>query len=166
MGRVIAGLAALIAFSMTSPVIAAPLLYTFSGGRNGTFQLDSNPVPITGAANLFTQLGVSNGTGDFSGASSALFLHSGNADTLQVFANTSVLFQGPQLYSGPENAPTMLTGKFGLTVCCTSDVTLNVTTVASPGAPAPELATGWLAALATATALALTRVRRRNAQAA
>lgn len=143
------GLAA-AALALATPASAAPLKFAFTGVFNGSFLIDSNPAPTFHDSNQF-QVDYTAGTGDFPASANAIFYVNdlpGGFDITTPFADHI----GPILWTGTTAAPQFKTGKFSLDGGST---VLNI----GPGAPAPELATGLLAAMAAFGALALTRRR-------
>jgi len=160
------------AFAFAAPASATPLKFTFTGASVGSFNLDSNPTP----ANVYsasTMVSISNATGRFAGFDVATFFAASDAGgffatdflTLSTYAD----FYGQQLYSGSLAHPVFAVGIYDLgTRSAFRDIVLTVTDAtgavfgpsrAAPGAPAPEVGAGWLAALAAAAALVLTRRR-------
>lgn len=118
--------ATVAAVSTASPGNATQLLYTLSGvDTNGktefsTWYMDSNPVVADSAKGVFFEVdnlqGSFNYGDDFhADIDNLTFYHLG-----AYIAGASTLFDyegildiaGPQLYTGPEAAPTMLTGTF------------------------------------------------------
>jgi hypothetical protein len=142
---------------------AATLAYTLTGSFTANWTMDSNPQPSFVHPNslLFS---VSSITGTFLGIPSTdavltfrttaaatgggLQLNSGSS-------NLGFISFGPQLYSGNEANPTMLTGTFVL-----QSATLTVVEVAAAAVPEPA---SW-AMLITGFALTGTMLRRRQSK--
>lgn len=161
-------LAALATTSLATPACAAPLLFSFSGAINGSFTVDSHPNAVADNSLVrYFQTHVGNATGDFAPLNS---FNGWGTDGAGQFRNAQFntaywnggldtpfdLLHGDLLFSGPTDTPEFLPGKYHLSGSGPVDLVIS----AAPGAPAPALATGWLAAAAAAAALAFTRVRR------
>lgn len=114
------------ALAVATPASATVLEVAISGAFNATFRLDSSPTPDfvydVGLPQLFAIAGVSGIPGTTSGLADITFFrdnaggigggllisdHDGNHDWLLDAG-------GPQLYTGPEAAPTFKTGLFVL----------------------------------------------------
>ena len=107
--------------------------YTLSGGPiSASWSMSQNPTPIY----------VEDGTA-FAVNSTDLIVAGWPVDDITCFFNLSDLggfntvtylpdFYGPQLYTGPEDSPTMLTGMFYLTDANGDCYTLNVTQAPEP----------------------------------
>jgi len=148
---VISALAAAATLAIATPAAAVPLKFSFTGIYNGTFQIDSNPV-TSGASGVSFNAEYTGGTGDFPAAANIIFYDPSSAGGFNL-STAPADFSGPILYSGPTAKPTLLTGTFSLN-SGTESLTVG------PGAPAPEIAKGLLAALTAFGALALTRRNR------
>lgn len=151
--------AALAAAALAQPARALPLLFTFSGSRNGGFQIGSNPMPGFIDATSFSAA-VTGATGDFSGAGGVEFyLPSGGGGLASYVGpgNSNLVgLAGPQLFTGTLASPVFAPGFFKLEDPSTHAATSL--TISGPGAPAPELASGWLAATLGILALAIARL--------
>lgn len=135
--------AAAASFAVASPASAATLLYQLSGDYTASWQLDSNPIPDVSSSGVnFTIWDVEGFPDAIFGVADITFWHADELGgfTIEDFYIGSILAEalGPQLYSGPESSPTMLTGTFQLTGVNGESYTLNVSTV---GGVVPEPAT-------------------------
>lgn len=148
--RSIIGALAAAATLAAAPASAVPLKFTFSGVYTGSFLIDSSPA-VTGASGVSFNTDYTAGTGDFPTTANIIFYDPFGTGGFNL-STAPADFSGPILYSGTTANPTLLTGTFSLNGGSES---LTV----GPGAPAPELASGLLAAIAAFGALALTRRR-------
>ena len=121
-----------------TPTSAAEVLYSFSslgGTQDFTFTLDVNPTPdaaISGLYFYFDNVAVTTNGSTESAAIQFLRQDVIDVQFLLVSPSISTFYAGPQLYSGNENSPTMLTGVFAF-----SNGTLSVTDVSSAAVPEP-----------------------------
>jgi hypothetical protein len=129
----------------TNPVIAPVDAHAPNGFTIPNWSFSENGAPMVGTFDFFSTLN------DFGGG---FDLKSGST----FFINA----MGDQLYSGPESAPTMLTGSFA-TVDFGSDTSGSKppTPVMLAPSPVPEPSTLSLWAIGMALALAVTFVRKR-----
>lgn len=139
---VVAGLS-----TVPSSAEAALLLFNLSGGRNVTFQLDSNPTPDSSQSFLGENAVFQNLPGTVNGAPATLTTVSFGTG---IFADLSItapgldftqLASGGPLFSGPGSAPVFAPGTFQLTNPFFSDQnsTLVISAVGAPGAvPEPS----------------------------
>lgn len=144
------------------PASAAPLFYSFTptstGAQSFTFNLDSQPAPLSSMPFQFTarvQNFTRNGVAQSALTSFEFYtdLNFGGLYSLNIGS-----FSGPQLFSGPASAPTLLTGRFTLfDGPLGSSGVLNVTSVV---AAVPEPGT-W-AMMIVGVGLAGSVVRRRK----
>ena len=153
--------AILAAALLAQPVSAMPLLFTFAGGENGSFQVDSNPTPNYLDASSFGTP-VTGAAGDFAGAGGVEFyLPSGGGGLATYVGPGNSVFiglDGPQLFTGTLTNPVFAPGKFALT--SSGGVVATSLVITGPGAPVPELGSGWLATVGVIAALAAARRRR------
>lgn len=159
-------LAALAAASVAVPANATMLRYTLTGSNGAgmieyaQFDIDTNRLPDDyeiGAGFAFFSLAGTYTYGPTTIHMDDMYFY--NADYAGgIFGASNITAtDGPQLYTGPENAPTLLTGTFALTDhYWHSPLTLTVTEVAS----VPEPLT-W-AMMAGGFALTGAAMRRRN----
>jgi hypothetical protein len=161
--RILAAFASLlVTCAFPNPASAYPLLFSFTGGVNGSFQMDSHPTPTALYPSAFdTRFITSSATGDFAGAGGGEFYLPSGGGGLATYAgptnNTFIGLDGPQLFAGSLTAPVFAPGSFLLHE--SGGVTPTSLTVTGPGAPAPELGTGLLAGTLALLAMALTRRR-------
>jgi len=152
------GACLLLCSAFPSRASAYPLLFSFSGGVNGSFGVDSNPTPNYLDATSFGAP-VSGATGDFSGAGGVEFYLPSGGGGLATYAgpNNSIFIGlgGPQLFTGSLTLPVFAPGTFVLHD--SGGVTSTSLTVTGPGAPAPDLGTGFLAGALALAALVFTR---------
>lgn len=146
------------AFALATPASAAPLLFTFTGFFNGSFRLDSNPVPTFVDVDHFS-VGIAAQTGDFAKESEVSFYTSANSAGGGLISGPGnfVDVYGPELYSGTFANPVFSPGAFVL-----SDLSGSRTidlAIAAPGAPLPDLGGGLVAGVIALVALATTRLR-------
>jgi hypothetical protein len=136
------GLLAAIATATLSTVASAtPLKFEISGDYSAKFVLDSTPVPdffqdgylfaiygvpgFPGASSQHADIGFFNAAGT-AGAAGLLIVDSGGFDYLLDAI-------GPQLYTGPESAPTFHKGSYALTGLSTpGDFTLTISAIPEP----------------------------------
>ena len=113
---------AAMAFAVSSPASAEPLLFSFSGpSGTASFQLDSNPTPDFSSTFIGSdQFGFNNVAGTFGGipgTASVISFGSGS-----IFASLSITapnlgftqFSGPALFTGTRTDPVFSTGSFTL----------------------------------------------------
>lgn len=132
------------AFALSAvPANAATLLFTLSGARNATFQLDSNPVPTTSSTSFIgKQIQFSNVAGTFNGVAGIAPSISFGTDLIAALnINGTSLgftqFAGPAIFTGPAASPIFSPGTFQLTNFVFGGATLTVTeTVAAVPEPA------------------------------
>lgn len=122
-----------------SCAMAAQLFYQLEGNANITFALDSEPSDVVLQPDGFIVENVDvtiNGvktTGDIG------FVRELSAGGL-IILGTQFNIAGPQLFSGPFDAPTLLTGNYELTGFLNSELvySLSVSEVAAPAVPEPS----------------------------
>jgi hypothetical protein len=165
--RILAVCAALL-FTCASPnpASAYPLLFSFTGGINGTFQIDSNPTPTALYVSAFDARFITgSAAGDFAGAGGGEFYLPSGGGGLATYAgpsnNTFIGLDGPQLFAGALTAPVFAPGTFVLHD--SGGVTPTRLTITGPGAPAPELGAGFLEGALALLVLAITRRSGRTA---
>jgi hypothetical protein len=111
MKKIVLGMAtALVAFA--SPAYAAPLLFTFSGMNNSSFQLDSNPVSVPSSIFSFTTSatnGVQNSAA-FDFGTVRFFSSLGGGGVATEFGGAGGF--GPLLFSGTTAMPVFSPGTF------------------------------------------------------
>ncbi len=154
--------AALALFLASAPSASAvELLFSYSGSE-GTFEFEDSSMPPaqgTGTASLISPTGVEDGTPSNFGGDIAFFLSKDdgglNTDKLSLF--------GPQIFSGPTNAPVFSPGVYVLFSNPGDTVVDGSLTISSVVSPAPEPGV-WLLMLAGFGAAGLA-VRRRRAAA-
>ena len=100
--------------------MAIPLQFTLTGDYQASFILDSDPTPDDGIGGLYFTIWDVPGFDDaVFGVADVSFFSSGFGGGLGIEdfygLNTLVVTDGPQLYTGTEEAPTFLTGTFALT---------------------------------------------------
>ena len=129
-----------------APVSAATLVFTLTGSRNATFQLDSNPVPssFTTSALTGSQVFFNNVAGTYNGVVGTANINfgSGLAAALNV-GNASLgftQFNGPVLFGGTPAAPVFTAGTYALNSIGSGASTLTISALAA----VPEPAT-WVA---------------------
>jgi hypothetical protein len=117
--RILAAAAAM-AIATAAPAQADPFKFVITGDYSASFILDSSPSPDDGIVGLYFTLW------DIEGFPDAIFgladVHfyngsfGGGIGIEDFYGDTFLLLtDGPQLYSGGEDAPTFLTGTYGLT---------------------------------------------------
>jgi hypothetical protein len=113
--------AALAASASTLPAQAAIYDFTITGDYSARFQLDSSPRPDEAVPGNGFVLWDVEGTfpGSIFDVADLTFFNGGLGGGLEIYdfygANALLSTDGPQLYSGSENAPTFLTGTYALT---------------------------------------------------
>ena len=131
---------AAVAVTMAIPAQAATLLFTLTGSRDATFQLESNPTPTTFSSSVFgDQIQFANVAGTFGGVDGvapSIGFGSGLFASLNI--NGTPLgftqFAGPSLFSGTADAPVFAPGVFNLTSIVSGSSTLTISSVdAGPG---------------------------------
>ena len=140
--KLIALVAMTAAFTLSSaPVEAAPLLFTLTGDLDAQFELDSSPAPdfpIDGYLTVF--IGLSGFPNAPSGVADVGFYNanaSGGMLVLDALTGDTLLDTlGPQIYYGPESAPTFQPGIFALTGNSTPG-TFTLTITSAPSVPEP-----------------------------
>lgn len=148
MKRKIALLSATAAFLVSvAPANAASLLFSVTGARTATFQLDSNPTPTTvipSSAPFFIgdQIQFANVPGTFNGVvgTSNIGFGNGLAASFQFSSALFSQFSGQAIFTGTANAPVFAPGVFALNNPFFGGATLTITQVA---AAVPEPAT-WM----------------------
>ena len=134
---------------------AAPLLFTVTGSYGtGSWLLDSDPTPNY-YGGVGTNVGLIDGTGDYS-----------NASTIWFFSNSEYggvgSYSGDVIYSNSVASPHFSIGTFNL-----YGGSLSISAAPSgPAAPAPLAGAGLLSAFAALAALARTRLMGRKNQVA
>jgi PEP-CTERM motif-containing protein len=164
----------LLSFSLlvASQIRADEINYSYpSGGNTFTWTLPTNPVIAPGDASASFGFTIPNWSFSENGApmvGTLEFFSTSAMGGFQLFSGVSLLInaQGDQLYSGPESAPTMLTGSFA-TVDFGSDTVgffPPIPVTLSPSvSPVPEPSTLSLWAIGLALGLTVTFVRKRLA---
>lgn len=151
MKRTIALLSATAACLVAAaPANAATLLFTLTGSKNATFQLDSNPIPTTAIPSappffLGNQISFANVPGTFGGVTSpapSIGFGTGLAAAFQISGTALgfTQFTGPAIFTGTANAPVFSVGTFQLNSLVSGASTLTITQVAA-AVPEPET---WL----------------------
>lgn len=133
-------------FVATAPAQAATLQYSLTGDYSGSWLLDSNPVPDDGEDGLNFIIWDVTGFPDAVLGIADLTFWNGSALgglTIEDFWGGSVLLDatGPQLYSGPEASPTLLTGSFDLEGINDSEGSFFTLTVTELSGAIPEPST-------------------------
>ena len=129
-----------------APANAATLLFTLTGSRMATFQLDSNPtpnvaIPSTPPFFLGNQIQFTNVPGTFGGvvgSAPSIGFGTGLAAAFQI-TGTSLgftQFTGPAIFTGTANAPVFSVGTFALSSIRSGNSTLTITQVAAIPEPA------------------------------
>jgi hypothetical protein len=164
----LAAAAILFSFSIVVPAQAAKYFFEVTGDANASFELDSNPTPNESLpAAGFRMYAV---PGFFNGSLESLlltFYSAGFGGGFKMEPNDNVGNQliatnGPQLYTGPESSPTVLTGTFALTsqFSPSRNYTLTITDLA---AAVPEPASWALMLIGFGATGAALRSRRKLA---
>ncbi len=113
--------AACVAAATAVPASAATLLFELTGGRNVTFELDSNPTPDSSQSFLGEQAAFNAVPGTVNGVATTITTISFGTG---VFADLSInapgldftqFSGGGPLFSGPGNAPVFAPGTFQMT---------------------------------------------------
>jgi len=151
--------AASAGLALATPAAAVPLLFSFTGDLNGSFIVDSNPVPVA-TSSTSTIVHMSNAAGDFLGESTNEFFLASDGGGFLTGPLGKIETFDPQFFSGTLANPVFAPGKFVVTDF-TNTLFSDVSVSSAPGAPAPELSTGLLAGLTAFAALVATRRRRR-----
>ncbi len=127
------------------PARAVPLLFQLSGSKSATFQLDSSPTPDTFSSSfLGSQIQFNNLAGTFAGApGTASSIGFGTGPILaQLNVNGTALgfaqFGGPDLFSGPANAPVFTPGSFALSSIVSGASTLTISALLGQAIPEPS----------------------------
>jgi hypothetical protein len=142
----LAASAACVAATTAVPASAATLLFQLSGGRNITFQLDSNPAPNSSQSFLGEQAVFNAVPGTINGVASTISTISFGTG---IFANLSItapgldftqFSTGGPLFSGPGSAPVFAPGTFQLTnpFFPASNSTLVISQQATAAVPEPS----------------------------
>ena len=129
-----------------APANAATLLFTLTGSRTATFQLDSNPTPtvaIPSAPPFFigNQIQFANVPGTFGGvvgSAPSIGFGTGSVAAFQI-TGTSLNFTqfvGRTIFTGTANAPVFSVGTFALSSFGSGNSTLTITQVAAIPEPA------------------------------
>lgn len=128
------------------PVSAATLLFTLSGSRNATFQLDSNPAPdffntqFAGTSLASSQIRFDNIAGTFNGAPGVASIGFGTNLFAALNINGTPLgftqFAGPALFTGTAASPVFSTGTYALTSIVSGASTLTISDVGAVPEPA------------------------------
>ena len=113
--------ATLLGAAAGSPAWAATYLFSITGDYSASFQLSSSPAPVSSFAsdpNFFWLTNVSGTYQGSAGARDAYFYTSaiGGGLGLKNTNNSTFTFvsDGPQLFTGPNTAPTFMLGTFSL----------------------------------------------------
>lgn len=139
--------AAILAAASATQASAATLLFELSGGRNVTFQLDSNPTPSSSQTFLGESAVFTDVVGTVNGANATI-------DTISfgtgVFATLSInaaglgftqFAGGGPLFTGPGSAPVFSAGTFQLTNPFFPDQNSTLVISQQAAAAVPEPAT-------------------------
>ena len=99
---------------------AATYVFTITGDYDASFELDSSPTPDDAEDGVYFTIWDVDGFPDaLLGLADVTFYNADFDGGLQIddfYGSTTLLItDGAQLYTGPESAPTFLTGTFGLT---------------------------------------------------
>ncbi|WP_082992652.1 PEPxxWA-CTERM sorting domain-containing protein [Erythrobacter sp. QSSC1-22B] len=133
--------AASLAATIAVPANAATLLFELTGGRNVTFELDSNPIPDSfGSSFVGEQAIFRNAQGTVNGLESTISLISFGTSLIADFnvvasgLGFTQFANGGPLFSGPGSAPVFARGTFQLTnpFAPSSNSTLVISEVAAP----------------------------------
>jgi len=102
---------------MATAAAADTIDYTVTGGFGSiTFSLDSNPTPCLVSSNLYFEIcSVTTSAGPLGVYFLNTNVFDGGVDVASSSSTIGDLQFGPQLYSGSESSPTMLTGTFQFT---------------------------------------------------
>ena len=147
------------------PANAAALLFTLSGSRNATFQLDSNPTPTTFSSSTLIgdQIQFTNVAGIYNGVAGVATIGFGNGLAAALNVGHASLgftqFVGPALFSGTASAPIFSPGTFSLTSIVSGSSTLTISAVA---AAVPEPATWAMMIFGFGAVGSMIRYRRRS----
>jgi hypothetical protein len=105
--------AAAAALGLAASAHAETLVFTYveDGGLDFSFDQSATPTPLGYALGDYTDVAISNFTGNVGPYSSIVWYSAGASGQFNTPDNAYVVF-GPQVYSGPESAPIFATGTY------------------------------------------------------
>jgi hypothetical protein len=134
-------LASAAIFALAAPAGATTYIFSMSGDLDGSWKLPASPVPDSAASPFF--FSIDNVSLTFQGLpyNATLFFYTGPLGGMAA-DSSGILFDllGPQLFTGPETAPTFTLGSFPLLSFGGESVTLTITAVPEAGSWAMMIA--------------------------
>jgi hypothetical protein len=131
--------AAVVAALSVTPAFAEILNFSweYAPGEVATWSQPSNPTPIVNGPDVFTAIGVNNGTSN-QGTFAFVVYDSLDADGGLAIAGLEITATGVQIYTGSEAAPIFSPGRYLVETVGTGDEAFVVVTAATPAVPEPS----------------------------